>query len=87
MDPVVVPAVIGLGLACAVVPAVAVQMSAAARPRKVHCPDNGKQALVQLSLARAARTAFVGGDQEVNQCSRWPDKAGCNQACMAGVAV
>lgn len=87
MDAVVIPAVLGIGLAYAVAPAVAVQLAAAAKPRRVQCPDNGQEALVKLSLPHAAKTAFTGGAQEVTGCSRWPEKAGCDHACMAGVHV
>lgn len=82
MDPVVVPAVVGIGLVYAVAPAVAMQVVGAVGPRKVTCPDNGHEALVKLSLRRAAESVFTGANQEVCDCSRWPGKANCDHACM-----
>lgn len=85
MDAVVIPAVMGIGLAYAVAPAVAAQLAAAVKPRCVQCPDNGQEALVKLNLRHAAATTFTGGEQEVADCSRWPEKAGCDHGCTHGM--
>ena len=88
MDPeVVIPAVMGIGLAYVVAPVLGERLASAARPQRVTCPDNNEEQLVTLDLRRAAITAFAGGSQRVRGCSRWPEKAGCERACEAAIAV
>jgi len=54
--------------------------------RIVSCPENRQAAAVDLSAAKAAVQAFVGEPHlSLSQCSRWPERAGCGQACLAEV--
>ncbi len=88
MDPeVVIPAVMGIGVAYVVAPVLGVQLVSARKPQRVTCPDDHREQFVTLDLKRAAVTAFTGGPQHVRGCSRWPEKAGCNRACEAAIAV
>ncbi len=52
--------------------------------RVITCPDNLHSAAVHLDVLRAARWSAVSGEAPLNirTCSRWPEKAGCDQACV-----
>jgi hypothetical protein len=51
--------------------------------RLVTCPDNGQPAAVRVDAAQAAISAARGfRDFNLESCSRWPEKAGCGQACL-----
>lgn len=50
------------------------------------CPADGTPALVKLHVWRAVLSALSGRPSlEVVECSRWPERANCNQACVAEV--
>ena len=50
------------------------------------CPTDGSPALVRLHAWRAALDTLRGGSAlRVAECSRWPVRANCNQACVAEV--
>lgn len=55
--------------------------------RLVACPETKRPAAVELDSLRAALAVF--GDQpgalRLSSCSRWPEKAGCGQECLADV--
>ena len=55
--------------------------------RLVACPETKRPAAVELDALRAAFTQF--GDEpgrlRLTSCSRWPEKAGCGQECLAEV--
>jgi hypothetical protein len=52
--------------------------------RAMRCPETGKVAQVQIDPAHAARTALTGPPElRVADCSLWPERAGCAQACIA----
>jgi len=55
--------------------------------RLVACPETKRPAAVELGAVRAARSLF--GDEpgrlRLSNCSRWPEKAGCGQECLAEV--
>jgi len=54
------------------------------KERAVTCPETGKPASVQVDAARVAATAWGGvPDVRLKECSRWPEKAGCGQDCLA----
>lgn len=51
--------------------------------RVVTCPENQRPAGVTVDAGHAA----LGGltfrrELQLNQCSRWPERAGCGQACL-----
>lgn len=55
--------------------------------RLVACPETGRPVAVELDAVRAA-LAFSGdepGRLRLSNCSRWPEKAGCGQECLAEV--
>ena len=55
--------------------------------RLVACPETDRPAAVELDATRAALSLF--GDEpgrlRLSSCSRWPEKAGCGQECLADV--
>jgi hypothetical protein len=54
--------------------------------RVVACPENQKPAGVVVDAAHAALTAFSSSPQlRLSSCSRWPERAGCGQECLAQV--
>jgi hypothetical protein len=55
--------------------------------RVVTCPENHRRAGVQLDARRAAVTGLYKGQElHLSACSRWPEKAGCGQECVAQIA-
>jgi hypothetical protein len=52
----------------------------------VVCPENKQPAGVQVNALSAALTA-VGGRLELrlSECTRWPEKQGCGQQCLAAI--
>jgi hypothetical protein len=54
--------------------------------RLLACPENRQPAAVSLGPWHAAVTGwFRAPALEVRECSRWPERAGCNQACVTEV--
>jgi hypothetical protein len=55
--------------------------------RAITCPENRRPAGVVVNARHAAATAFVSGPElRLSSCSRWPERAGCGQECLAQVA-
>ncbi len=56
--------------------------------RAVRCPETGARAEVDLDARGAALTAlFAHPDPRVERCSEWPDREGCEQACLSQAAA
>lgn len=58
--------------------------------RGVHvitCPENLRPAAVNVAAIEAAKWFAVAGetDLRLRTCSRWPEMAGCDQACLSQV--
>jgi len=55
--------------------------------RLIVCPENYQPAAVKVDARRAARWAALSGeaDLRLNACSRWPEKEGCDQACLSQI--
>lgn len=52
----------------------------------VTCPDSRNPTGVKVDVARVAATAWRGDpDLKLKDCSRWPEKAGCGQECLAEI--
>lgn len=50
----------------------------------VTCPETHKAAAVKIAAGRAAMAAIAGKEHlELSQCSRWPEREGCDQACLS----
>jgi len=54
--------------------------------RLLACPENRKPAAVAVGPWHAAVTGWYGKPAlAVRECSRWPERAGCDQACVAEI--
>ena len=54
--------------------------------REVSCPETMKEAIVRIQVARAIASRLSGGNElRLKSCSRWPEKRGCDQACLAQI--
>lgn len=52
-------------------------------PKLITCPETHAPAAVKVALGRAGLAAIAGKERiELCQCSRWPERAGCDQACL-----
>jgi hypothetical protein len=51
------------------------------RARVVTCPETNDEAAVSLDALFAASRGVL----RLSACSRWPERAGCNQACLAQI--
>jgi len=51
--------------------------------RTVNCPETHGPASVRMNAIRAAFTGLSGKPEvSLASCSRWPERAGCDQACI-----
>jgi len=56
--------------------------------RVVVCPETHQAVGAEINAWLAARTELAGGPRYViSACSRWPGRAGCDQACAPQVAA
>lgn len=54
--------------------------------RLIICPESHRPAAVELDAGRAARASLAGRpDLRLHDCSRWPERAGCGQECLAQI--
>jgi len=54
--------------------------------RVVACPENDQTVAVRVDAARAALGSVVGGSEwTIENCTRWPEKAGCGQECLTQI--
>ena len=57
-------------------------------PRRIICPESLDNATVVVDGGRAARSMIKGHEEFViADCSRWPKRAGCDQACALQVPL
>jgi len=76
-------AAMGFGFVALVVATTAI---AARMRQRVRCPDNGKLVQVRCDPVQAVRSTFVDEPARVDDCSRWPKRAGCDRACERDVS-
>jgi hypothetical protein len=51
--------------------------------RVVRCPDTGGIAQVETgTLNEVLTTLFPGSGFQIERCTRWPEQAGCAEACL-----
>jgi hypothetical protein len=54
--------------------------------RVVTCPETGKPAAVKVDAGHAAATAVLDQpDLKLACCSRWPERAGCDEPCVTEI--
>lgn len=81
---IIVLAVVGLAFVYAFVPP-AMGTFIRYRPRLVvRCPETMLPADLQVDAVHAALTAIAGPPEvRVRDCSSWPDRRSCGQACVS----
>lgn len=91
ISPVLILIVLGVLFVAAVIFWLAVATGAYVRfrgQRVITCPENKQPAAVHLNLSKIAREAMVGKlDLRLDQCSRWPERAGCGQDCLSQISA
>lgn len=56
--------------------------------RVVVCPETGRPAGVTVDTTHAAVSAmWEAPDVRLDTCSRWPEREGCNQACVGQIEI
>lgn len=52
--------------------------------RVITCPENHQAAAVSVAAFDAAKWFAVSGDTDIHlrECSRWPERSQCDQACL-----
>jgi len=76
-----------VGVLYVLVPVVADAFSRYRRKRTLRCPETGTDAEVQIDAGHAALTAVPGPPElRVADCSLWPERKGCEQACVEHTA-
>ncbi len=56
--------------------------------RVIDCPENRRPAGVRLDVIHAGATSLYGpAGLRLSACSRWPERAGCGQQCLAQIAA
>src|SRR5208283_4619514 len=54
--------------------------------RVITCPETSQPAAVHVNALKAAREAVFGrASIRLDQCSRWPERAGCGQECLSEI--
>jgi hypothetical protein len=54
--------------------------------RVITCPESRRPAAVEIAAGRGAVAALAGTPAlRLSACSRWPEMAGCGQACLAEI--
>ncbi len=54
--------------------------------RIITCPETKAPAAVHVDAIQAASAAVLGkSDVHLDQCSRWPERAGCGQECLSEI--
>jgi hypothetical protein len=56
--------------------------------RVIQCPENLRPAGVRVNAGYAALTALAAAPRlRLAACSRWPERAGCGQACLSQIEL
>ena len=84
-------ALIWAGIACAVAVGIILAVKTYLTYRRqmlVTCPENCKPAAVHVDVRSAVKGVLLGKETvRLDQCSRWPEREGCGQDCLAQVAA
>ena len=56
--------------------------------RVVRCPETGLPTDVAADPGLAMRRGWFGPvELRLKACARWPERAGCDQGCLAGLSI
>jgi hypothetical protein len=79
--------IIAIGFFYVMVPVVLTTYCQLREPRTVVCPETGRAIEIELDAWHAAATAMPGPPRlHVAACARWPERAGCREACLTSPA-
>lgn len=83
MNPwVILPALAALAILYVLLPVALTTFSRYRRQQNLKCPETGKEAGLYFDAGRAAVSACYGRPAlSVQNCSLWPERSGCAQAC------
>jgi hypothetical protein len=74
------------GLLAVVLPVGLLEYQALRRKKSVACPETGDAARVEVDARTGAISVALGVPRlRVTACSRWPERASCDQACCKQV--
>lgn len=76
------PALALLAAGYVILPAALIATVTETEPKTVRCPETGKNVLVQLDARRAVKSMFTGAPPKIGMCTRWPERAACEQGCL-----
>jgi hypothetical protein len=81
--------IISFAIACGVVLiAIGLRVHAYRGDRIVVCPETHEPVGTTIDALQAVRTGLAGTPQYIiTSCSRWPERAGCDQACCHQIAA
>lgn len=74
--------ILGFGIAAVVIVVVALRMRRVAGVRVVRCPETGEKQAVVVDAAHALTHAMRDDALTLKSCSRWPERADCDQPCL-----
>jgi hypothetical protein len=76
--------VLAVGLLYVTIPGILDVLATYRKRYTVRCPETGRDATVKVNVGHAALTSTYGRpDLRVAECSRWPERHDCDQACLA----
>lgn len=85
---IVLAAIVAVGVLYVLLPVVAGVYRRYRAPRALRCPETGETAEVGVDARRAALGAAFGEPRlRVARCSRWPERHGCDEACLGAEAA
>lgn len=82
-------AMIWVGVASALAVGLIISIEAYFKYRRqmlVTCPENHQRAAVRVDVMNAVKQTLYGRESlRLSECSRWPERAGCGQDCLAEI--
>jgi universal stress protein A len=79
----VLPALAAIALVAVVAPVALAAYRQWRRPWRLICPNAGTVAQIRVGAARAALSEVFGRRPEIDRCSLWPARRGCDDECLA----
>lgn len=84
----IILAILAIGAVFVLLPVALTAWAEHRQARSVVCPETGRLASIGLDPGRAARGAIFGKEWlSVEDCSLWPEKKGCAEACIRPAAA
>lgn len=84
-------AMIWVGVASALAVGLIISIEAYIKYRRqmlVTCPENHQRAAVRVDVMNAVKETLYGRESlRLSECSRWPERAGCGQDCLAEIGA